>query len=529
MSVEPSELVESLRRPEAYPWRPPTVELIETHISWVFLAGERVVKVKRPVQYGFVDHRAVEQRRHSCEEEVRLNRRLTDGVYLSVVPITRSDAGLEVDGSGEPVEWATLMRRLPADRMLDALIAADAAPPDLADWLAAVLIPFHRKIAGRCGPAETPSASSLSAVITDNLDELLPFAGSLLGPTQLALVDEAMRAFISEQGDLLERRVAEGWVRDGHGDLRAEHVCLEPDRVQIFDCVEFNPAIRCADIASDISFLLMDLHRIGAGSVAEDLIGRYRDAGVDLPAPLLRFYRTHRALVRAKIACIEAGGDPQQNPELVQEAATYLDLASAAALTFGPFLIAMTGLSGTGKSTVAESLARATGARLLASDLVRKQIAGVTGPSPAEWGEGLYAEAWTERTYEALLRAAEETLQSGSPVILDASFLDSAWRERAAAVAAQAGVPFLLVETVCDPAIAEARIAARAARGGSASDATLAIFRSQQSETARNPPSVPDGTIPVWIDTGGVDEHGTALVLAALHDAGALVPRITME
>jgi len=271
------------------------------------------------------------------------------------------------------------------------------------------------------------------------------------------------------------------------------------------------------------------LHRLGAGSVAGDLIGRYRDAGLDLPAPLLRFYRTHRALVRAKIACIEAGGDPRQHPELAQEAATYLDLASAAALTFRPFLVAMTGLSGTGKSTVAASLGRATGARLLASDVVRKQIAGVTGPSPAEWGEGLYAEEWTERTYEALLRAAGETLRSGSSVILDAAFLDSAWRERAAAVAASFGAPFLLVETVCDPAIAEARIEARAAGGRSASDATLAIFRRQHSEAMRGTPAVPDGAFPVRIDTGRPNVHGTDLVLAVLRDAGALAPRIPMD
>jgi len=159
MSVNANALVESLQRPEVYPWWPATVEAIETHISWVFLAGDFVVKVKRPVRFPFVDHRTVEDRRHSCEEEVRLNRRLTTDVYLDVVPIMRSGAGFEVDGSGEPVEWATLMRRLPADRMLDAMIAANSVPPDLADRLASVLIPFHRDSAGRCGEEGSSSVS----------------------------------------------------------------------------------------------------------------------------------------------------------------------------------------------------------------------------------------------------------------------------------------------------------------------------------------------------------------------------------
>ena len=185
-------LVESLQRPEAYPWRPATVEAIETHISWVFLAGDFVVKVKRPVWFPFVDHRTVEQRRHSCEEEVRLNRRLTTDVYLDVVPIMRSGAGFDVDGSGDPVEWATLMRRLPADRMLDAMIAAERRPDHLADRLASSAHPVPPRDRRPCGEEGLGRARRSTAVVTDNLDELRPFAGHLLGSTQLALIDRSI-------------------------------------------------------------------------------------------------------------------------------------------------------------------------------------------------------------------------------------------------------------------------------------------------------------------------------------------------
>ncbi|MDQ3923008.1 MAG: hypothetical protein M3309_03620, partial [Actinomycetota bacterium] len=181
-------LVEGLLHSEAYPWRLAAVELVETHVSWVFLSGDRVVKVKKPVSYGFVDHITLESRRLSCEDEVRLNRRLTDGVYLRVVPIVRGAAGYRVDAEGTPVEWATLMRRLPAEGMLDALLAAGTIPPGLGDRLAERLIPFHRNGAAFCeGPADEVAAEA-SAVVTENLTELEPFTSEPLGPVQLGLV-----------------------------------------------------------------------------------------------------------------------------------------------------------------------------------------------------------------------------------------------------------------------------------------------------------------------------------------------------
>jgi uncharacterized protein len=169
-------LVDGLLRPEAYPWRPAAVELVETHVSWVFLAGDRVVKVKKPVDYGFVDHTTFESRRRSCEDEVRLNRRVTDGVYLGVVPIVRGAAGYRVDAERTPVEWATLMRRLPAEGMLDALLAAGMIPPGLGDRLAERLIPFHRNGAAFCEGPPDEVAAAASAVVTANLTELEPFA-----------------------------------------------------------------------------------------------------------------------------------------------------------------------------------------------------------------------------------------------------------------------------------------------------------------------------------------------------------------
>ncbi|HEU0116395.1 MAG TPA: hypothetical protein VFQ80_17025, partial [Thermomicrobiales bacterium] len=217
------DLIAALQRPEAYPWRPDAVEMVTTHLSWVFLAGDRVVKVKRPVVYPFVDYASLDRRRQACLDEVRLNRRLTDGVYLAVAPITRTAAGCRVGGAGVPIEWATVMRRLPADAMLDARLARGAVPADMVDRLAARLLPFHRDLAPSCGVAPA-TADAATKVVTDNLAELAPFRNAPLGEIQFDLVAAALRRFASERADLLRARAAAGWIREGHGDLRAEHV-----------------------------------------------------------------------------------------------------------------------------------------------------------------------------------------------------------------------------------------------------------------------------------------------------------------
>ena len=526
-------LVGGLLRPEAYPWRPTTVELVETHVSWVFLSGERVVKVKKPVGYGFVDHAALASRRRSCEDEVRLNRRLTDGVYLGVVPIVRDRSGrhrvaLTEDPTDTPVEWATLMRRLPAGGMLDALLAAGTAPPHLGDRLGDRLVPFHRDGAASCGGPANEVAAAASAVVTENLTELESYAGRPLGPAQLGLVDKALRDFIAERTNLLRDRAAAGWVREGHGDLRAEHICLEPDgAVQVFDCVEFSRSLRCADVASDLAFLLMDLDRLGEPGAADTLVARYRSAGFDMPESLLRFYKAHRALVRAKVACLSrAFAHRVARDDLALEATEYLNLATANAVSVRPTLIAMTGLSGTGKSTVAAALARALGAPVFSSDSVRKELAGRAGPAPAPWEQGLYGPEHTEATYGRLEELARETLATRRPAILDATFLDERRRERLAAVAEEASVPLVLVETVCAEEVALGRIVARARRGVSPSDATTEVYRRQRATVRTSPPNVPREALRVVVDTSAGHPVCLDPVLVALRRWGIVAARV---
>lgn len=515
----------ALLHPAAYPWQPTEVTLIETHISWVFLAGENVVKVKRPVTLDFVDHSTVERRKHSCVEEVRLNRRLTNDVYLGVVPITATAHGLVVDGDGVIVEWATLMRRMSAADMLDERLARNDVPEDLVDRLADRLMPFHAGIPALGVDDVAAVTDMLMRVVTDNLAELAAYA---LVPVHLDLVARSMHAFISSQQSRLRQRTAGGWVRDGHGDLRADHVCVEMDgATQVFDCIEFNPDVRCVDVASDLAFLLMDLDRLGATDTAKVLLDRYLAAGFDLPDDVMRFYWSHRALVRAKVLCVsdaQAGGT-----EHAVEARSYLSRASRQVLTVKPSLICMSGLSGTGKSSIGQDLAQALGIPLVATDVVRKHLAGVLGSAAADPGAGIYGPGWTERTYDHLLARGNELLTLGTSVMLDGTFLDGEQRVRAADLARQHGVPFVLVETVCDEDEVIRRLQSRAATGTSVSDAGVEVFRYQQAMERANPAPVPDGTLHLNVDTTTTNVALLDPVLDALVRAGIVVPEMHPE
>jgi aminoglycoside phosphotransferase family enzyme/predicted kinase len=521
-------MLQALRRPAAYPWHPPSVELITTHISWVFLAGDRVVKLKRPVAYDFVDQTSLATRHRLCLAELALNRRLTSDVYLSVEPVVATSEGYRLGGDGPSVEWATVMRRLSGDQMLNSLLEAGKAPPDLATLLAERLIPFHRDIATNCAESPEGPVEATISVVTDNTDQLAPFVGSILPRQQFSLVATALRIFAQTERLWFEQRVADGWVREGHGDLRAEHICLEPNGVvQIFDCVEFSKAIRCADIASDLAFLLIDLDRLGAGDVAADVLARYGASGLSMPAQLIRFYSAHRALVRVKVICLSLDRiDSSRRLDLLQQAALYLDLATRAAVLFKPLMVVMTGLSGTGKSTVADAIGRATGAKVLSSDRVRKSLAGVEGPTPSAWKEGLYGPEWTERTYRRLMELASDTLGQGTFVVLDASFLEPAHRQLAAEAATRAGVTPLFVQTTCNEDIVAKRIAARQASGQSLSDATLDIHRRQRATVSAHQAAMPEGVIHINIDTSSQGPIDLDPFFSELDAAGMLAPRI---
>jgi uncharacterized protein len=529
---EQQRLVHDLRQPGAWPPGEGEIGFVETHISRIFLGRDRVLKIKRPVHYSFVDYGTLEKRRQACHDEVRLNRLLADDIYLGVVPIFHGATGYRIGqpgDPGEPVEWGTWMRRLDDREMLDQILHRDHLPDDLADRLADRLVPFHRDRApmGQDDPEAT--LERILAVVTENLDEVESFAENPLPAGELAIIHRAMREYIEDHRGRLLARVTGGWVREGHGDLRCEHVIV-PGRgpVQVFDCVEFNLDLRMADIASDLGFLLMDLARLGAPDAEiRRLLQRYREAGVDLPVDLLRFFWIHRALVRAKVHCLRlADLEGDQWLAVARKATDYVHVAMRQAGEVRPALVAMTGLSGTGKSTVARAIARGTDAVLLDTDIIRKSPAWLGGDLAKARGEDIYTPEWTRRTYDRMIGEGSEAVRRGAAAILDGTFLDRDLRDQAAAAARKLGVPFFMVEAVCDEDVVIRRLEKRVHDPGRTSDAGVAIYRRQRDRLRDDPPGMPGETIHVVVDTTPERPVSVDPLLDAMRSAGILHPGI---
>jgi aminoglycoside phosphotransferase family enzyme len=329
------EKVAFLRRPESYPHRPDAVEAVETHMAWVFLAGSEAYKLKKPVRYDFLDFATLEARRRHCEEEVRLNRRLAPDVYRGVVAMRRTlDGSLTLDGAGRVVEWLVHMRRLPRDRMLDALIRSGGVTEAQVEKVVLRLVRFferaphvelsadeYRARFRRDIHASRRELETLSFEEPGGIETPVPDAGAIAG----RLLD-----FLSGQAALLDARVTAGRIVEGHGDLRAEHICLEEEPV-IIDCLEFNPDFRIIDPADEISFLAVECSRLGARWLGEDFLERYRRRSGDRPpAELVAFYESFRAFLRARIAIWHVRDDAiRDHGKWVRRSRAYLDLAAA--------------------------------------------------------------------------------------------------------------------------------------------------------------------------------------------------------
>lgn len=485
-------LLADLSRPEAYPFPVEAVDIEETHISIVFLAGDLVYKVKKPVDFGFLDFTTLELRHHFCQEEVRLNRRLTRDVYLGVVPVVEVGGQLQFYGDGPVVEYAVKMRRLPDDRMLLRMLGRGEVDEPVLAALADRLTRFYREEAAT-GPGvdEWGTPEAVWHNIRENLDQTAPYAGEIIAPVQLRWIEDASSNFLWSQADLFGRRVAGGRVREGHGDLHLAHVFVErpePDGLQIVDCIEFNPRLRCGDIAVDVAFLSMDLDHHGRSDLAARFVALLAErlADDDL-ARLVHFFSVYRAHVRAKVNCFRTDELAPELPEYLAvrtQAERYIDLATSYIVEPArPTLFLVGGLAGTGKSVLSRRLARALGARLASSDVIRKELAGrpLESRNPVPFGEGIYGPELTRATYETLLARADEALGQGRSIVLDATFLDPHWRERARDLAQSRGADLLLIECRCPPEVVHHRLLYRAQEPGQVSEATWAIYQEQRA------------------------------------------------
>ena len=518
-------LLRALLSPRAYPHPAERVELVETHASWVLLAGERAYKVKKPVDFGFLDFSTLAARRRFCEEEVRLNRRLAPGLYLGVVAICGSEDAPMVGGDGPALEYAVAMRRFDEQARLDRVAARGGLERRHVDRLARDIARFHASAPTVGGGEPWGSASEVMTHALDNFRATRDggAAAGLLTPELLRRLDALERWTRAEHARLaptIEDRRAGGFVRECHGDLHLANMALIDDIVVPFDAREFSPGLRWTDVMAEVAFTVMDLHRLGqAGAARRFLNGWLEHSGDYAGLAVLPFYLAYRAMVRAKVAALRGG----QIEEPAGRDAAARELAGAVALA-GHFtearercLVITSGVSGSGKSRLAAALVEGGSWIRLRSDVERKRIAGL-GPSErsgSETGTGLYAPAATEMTYRRLHALARTVLAAGYPVIVDATFLERRRRAAFRECAVEAGVPFAILAVDAPAALLESRVARRASAGTDASEATVDVLRRQLRD--REPLDPTEAACTVRIDTStDPDPTGTAARIAAI-------------
>lgn len=477
-------LVGALRNPAVFGPEVEQVDVLETHISTVLLTGRLAYKLKKPVDLGFLDFTTLSARRHFCEEELRLNRRLAPRLYLDVVAITGSLDAPAIGGAGPPVEYAVKMREFPQEGLLGGVLARGELEAGQIDALAAQVAIFHGQveIAGEKTDFGTPEEILRFAL--QNFAQIRPL---VVAPTPSRVLDRLERWTVRTHRSLesaFGKRRHGGFVRECHGDLHLGNIALVDGELTIFDCLEFNDELRWIDVMSEVAFVVMDLHDRGRAAYAHRFLNAYLEASGDYAGlVVLRFYLVYRALVRAKVACLRAAqlGPGEERSRLMVEFGGYLELAQGYATAGRGGIVITHGLAGSGKTTLTQSLLERIGAIRLRSDVERKRLHGfaASARTHSPITGGLYAEDATEHAYARLAELAGGVVQSGYIAIVDATFLKRTQRDRFRELAAMLGVPFVMVAFSAGEGLLRERIAAREREGGDVSEADIAVLEHQ--------------------------------------------------
>ena len=479
VEVSPA-LLRALHDPTFYPHPADRVEVIETHISWIFLAGEYAYKLKKPVKFGFLDFSTPELRRHFCAQELRLNQRYSPQIYLGLVGFGPSPQE-PVWGESPPIETAVRMRRFPESGRLDHLPSAGLLGPRQIDAFASRIANFHQSAAVADPHTAFGSVELLREILGVNFRTLRDG----IGPAQAARIDGLERwsdEACARLAPLIDARRRAGAVRECHGDLHLANMVWFNDDALLFDCIEFNDGLRWIDTLSDLAFLLMDLESRGEFALASRLLDRYLVATGDYEGTaLLPLFKQYRALVRAAVTALRlhqpalTSGERAVDRHLVHR---YLELAESYMRAQPPRMILMHGLPGSGKTTVAAQIAPVLNAVCLHSDVERKRLAGVgaTQRSDSPVDGGIYTDSATEATYARLGALTKTLLRAGQSVIVDAAFADKRRRTEFVELAKQCGAQARIISLDIPPDELRARVARREGLSGEYSEAGLAVL-----------------------------------------------------
>jgi aminoglycoside phosphotransferase family enzyme/predicted kinase len=484
-------LIQQMLQPEFYP-HPVTkpVQLLQTHVSYILLTGDFAYKVKKPVNFGFLDFSTLAKREHFCHEEIRLNQRGAAELYLEVLPITQTGDRYQLNGDGEPVEHLVKMQQFPAGTLFTDLFDQGSLTPDLLIRLAKELAAFHRKGAIDDYIRSFGEVTQIRQAFDENYEQTLAYVG---GPQTQQQFDETRQytdRLFAEKADLFTQRVQQDWIRECHGDVHLRNIALWNDQILLFDCIEFNEPFRFVDTMFDIAYIIMDLDARDCSDLSNIFLNAYIEQMGDWEGlQVLPLYLSRQSYVRAKVTSFLLG-DPSIPEAVKQEcettAARYYRLAweytrsplGTASENKGGTVYLMAGLSGSGKSTAAKLLAQQIGAIVIRSDAVRKHLAGISLDESG--GAELYSPEMTQKTYDRLLQLGITLATQGYPVILDAKYDRQSLRQPVIqAVKAQPDLKLHIIH--CDAPL-EVRQSWIAQRQGDVSDATVDLLPKQTME-----------------------------------------------
>lgn len=481
-------LMDALSNPHVFPHPVTTLEIVETHISWVILTGEYVYKVKKPVNLGFLDFSSLEKRRHFCEEEVRINARLAPQIYLDVVTITGSADSPQINGRGPVIEYAVRMRQFPQENQLDRLIERGELAAEQITELAKQVAYFHQHVAAvAVDDTDFGTPSRVQHPMDENFRQIAQIISEPGDRAALKDLRDWSNAEFLRQTDRFLARKRDGRIRECHGDLHLGNIAYVEGAPLLFDAIEFNDELRWIDVMSDVAFLVMDLYKRGHPNFAFLFLNTYLEETGDYEGlAVLPYYLVYRALVRAKVDCIrahQAGVDRAHQQQIMDDYHAYIDLAQHFVSTDNTTLFITHGLSGSGKTTVAGQFAGVWPAIRLRSDVERKRLFGLRADADSEskLDAGLYSHEATERTYTYLLEQSGHILDANLSVIVDASFLDGKLRNRFANLAREKGVRFAILHCEAAPDQLEGRIVKRRHAGTDASEANLDVLNRQRA------------------------------------------------
>ncbi|MEO8508379.1 MAG: AAA family ATPase [Betaproteobacteria bacterium] len=470
--------------PRCFPHPAAHIERVETHISWVVLAGDFAYKLKKHLDLGFLDFSTLAKRRAACEDEVRLNRRLAPDLYLDVVAITGTADEPRIGGTGPPLEYAVRMRRFDRALELDRMLAAGTLTPEHIDELARVIARFHAvapvgSATDSWGAPEVVLANALA-----NFEHVLALEHGSDIATRIAALQAWTRAAHARLAPLLKQRQRNGFVRECHGDLHLANMVLYADRIVVFDCIEFNPELRWTDVMAEIAFTVMDLRHRGRPDLGQRFVNDYLEETGDYGGlGVLSFFLVYRAMVRAKVAAIRAA-QPKDAAAAARDQVSFrshLALAEVLARPCRTAIVITSGPSGSGKSFLAAKLAGTGYWIRVRSDIERKRLAGLQGrdDSHSAVGAGIYAAGASERTYARLAELATGIVAAGFPVIVDATCLTRAQRHMFRDLAATLRVPFAILAPQVSAARMRERVVARQAAAADPSEATVGVLDRQ--------------------------------------------------